>query len=247
MICDGDSKTLSALKALQPYGPIEIKEHECVGRVQKRVTPRVEAARKLFNAEKASRKKLEAELKARMKEVRTEFGLKRGRGRGRRGRGGACVDTQGEEEEGASGGVTRGRGRGRGRGTGRKGKGKMAIQSEVERRVEGERILGELQEKLDGLETLQGLMKKDDISQLGTYFGNAIRGNVGDLEKMTDAVWATFYHSFSTDDHPRHYCCPKGEDSWCRYNRALAREEDAPPHHPIIPADLEKYLEPGFQ
>jgi hypothetical protein len=139
-----------ALNALQPYGPIEIKKHECVGHVQKRVTPRVEAARKLFNAEKASRKKLEAELKARMKEVRTEFGLKRGRGRGRKGRGGACVDTQGEE---ASGGVTRGRGRGRGRGTGRKGK---VNKSEEERRVEGERRLGELQ----GVETLQGLMKK---------------------------------------------------------------------------------------
>ena len=78
------------------------------------------------------------------------------------------------------------------------------------------------------------------------YYGNAIRAHPRDLEGMVKACWAVFYHSLSTDERPRHHCCPKGAESWCKYQRALALHQDVPPHTPTIPADLEQYVKPVF-
>ena len=36
------------------------------------------------------------------------------------------------------------------------------------------------------------------IDKLQSYYVNAIRANVTDLEKMKTAVWAIFFHSIST-------------------------------------------------
>ena len=112
-----------------------------------------------------------------------------------------------------------------------------------------------------GVKVPEGQILDDMIRVLQEYYGNNIRGNSGNLEKMTGACWATFYHSFSTDAYPRHYCCPKGEDSFCKYQRAAAHGEDVPTHHiptssctdqcpschTTIPADFEKYLEPQWR
>ena len=53
----------------------------------------------------------------------------------------------------------------------------------------------------------------------------AIRSNVGDLRGMMMAVQATLHHMTSTDDRPVHHMCPEGDNSWCSYNKAKARNE----------------------
>ena len=61
----------------------------------------------------------------------------------------------------------------------------------------------------------------DIIDKLQTYYGLAIRRNIEDVKLMQQNICATYFHMLSTDDNSRHELCPKGEDSWCRYNKCL--------------------------
>jgi hypothetical protein len=78
----------------------------------------------------------------------------------------------------------------------------------------------------DGL-PLSGRNRLTDtcIDQLQTYYGLAIRRNTHDYKCMQKAVWATFFHRKSTDENPMHEMCPDGEDSWCRYKKAIATNQ----------------------
>ena len=86
-------------------------------------------------------------------------------------------------------------------------------------------------------------LSDENICKLQSYYGNAVRSNVGNLESMKRACWAVFYHSCSTDDNPQHDCCPKDKDTWCPYNRALV-EKRRPVHTkpPRIPPDLAGFV-----
>ena len=58
------------------------------------------------------------------------------------------------------------------------------------------------------------------IDKLQNYFGIALRGNIGDLKKMQEAILASLFHiasSESEDDHWRY--CSKSTNSWCQYQR----------------------------
>lgn len=70
------------------------------------------------------------------------------------------------------------------------------------------------------------------IDNLQRYYQKAVRDNRNKTVKsMRDGIMASYFHSFSTDDAPQlHKLCPKSEESWCFYNRALAKGE-APPTH----------------
>lgn len=158
---------------------VKLAKHECVGHVQKRVTPKVKLARTSFKRDRTEAKKKEKALKDRMKGVREQYGLGRGRGSGS---GEPQVEGSGigmEKGRGKGRGTGRGKGRdtgrGKGRGTGRgKGKGKM---------------VGEGEKKLRLLEVPECQLLDETIRVLQQYYGNAIRGNTGNLEKMTDACW----------------------------------------------------------
>lgn len=72
----------------------------------------------------------------------------------------------------------------------------------------------------------RGRLTENTIDKLTSYYGAAIRRNVGKtVKEMSDDIWATFYHCSSTDERPNHIRCPKGEDSWCFYRRAEAQHE----------------------
>ena len=70
------------------------------------------------------------------------------------------------------------------------------------------------------------------IKLLTRYYGKAIRSNTGDCAAMQDTVWAVFYHSQSTNSSPQHQYCLSGQQSWCKFNRALANSKHSPPTHP---------------
>ena len=54
------------------------------------------------------------------------------------------------------------------------------------------------------------------------------------IDKMRSAVWASLFHSMSTDASPQHQRCPEGVDSKCFYQKVLARGEQPGSHqdHP---------------
>lgn len=67
-----------------------------------------------------------------------------------------------------------------------------------------------------------GKLRPEIISQLQRYYSNAIRGN-DSVPAMRQAITAIVDHASSTDDDHHHDNCPKGEDSWCFFQKAQAR------------------------
>ncbi|GFU29070.1 uncharacterized protein TNCV_4836801 [Trichonephila clavipes] len=76
----------------------------------------------------------------------------------------------------------------------------------------------------------RGSLKEDTIKKFSRYYQNAIRSNKGDVEAKKPAIYATLFHSMSTDQKPEHFKCPTGKDSWCFFQAALARGEVPGPH-----------------
>lgn len=68
----------------------------------------------------------------------------------------------------------------------------------------------------------KGRLTDDKIDQLQRYYGLAKRRNLSSVDQMKDAVWATYYHTLSSNEEPNHKLCRQGNDSWCGYIKALA-------------------------
>lgn len=62
---------------------------------------------------------------------------------------------------------------------------------------------------------------------------------------MRKDVWAIFLHKSSTDDNPQHHFCPKNEDSWCKYNRAVLTGETYS-HKNSLPMSVMSIIKPIF-
>ena len=83
-------------------------------------------------------------------------------------------------------------------------------------------------EKLKDGKTIGGRGRLTDaaINTIQNLYGVAIRRNVKkDLNQMKQAVWAEFFHIGSSNKSPTHELCPKGDESWYKYNKALAKNE----------------------
>ena len=89
-----------------------------------------------------------------------------------------------------------------------------------------------------------GKLKHTAIVKLTAYYGVAIRAHPNNLDNMTDAVFATYYHAISTDDAPQHDRCPSGEDSWCFFKRAEATGETPGPHRDNVGTPLSPEVAP---
>ena len=57
------------------------------------------------------------------------------------------------------------------------------------------------------------------IDAIQNFYGRTIRNNKGNAERMSQETWAILKHYSSTLEHPQHENCPKGEMSWCSYQR----------------------------
>lgn len=79
-----------------------------------------------------------------------------------------------------------------------------------------------------------GRLTENKCDSLQNFYRGAILDNLPNIDKMRAAVWASLYHSMSTDAHPHHQRCPEGVDSKCFYKKALARGEQPGSHqdHP---------------
>ena len=64
-----------------------------------------------------------------------------------------------------------------------------------------------------------GRLMENKCSSLQNFYQGAILN----IDKMRSAVWASLFHSMSTDASPQHQQCPEGVDSKCFYQKALVR------------------------
>lgn len=76
----------------------------------------------------------------------------------------------------------------------------------------------------------EGSLKEDTILKLTNFYRKSIKDNVPDVQKMKSAVYASLFHTSSSDKLPKHNKCPVGSDSWCFYQRALANDEKPKSH-----------------
>ena len=77
----------------------------------------------------------------------------------------------------------------------------------------------------------KGRLTKERIDSFQRFYGNAIRGNIGNIGAMQDAIWAIFHHSVVpprvTSLDMQHKYCPTGVDSWCAYNSGKATYDES--------------------
>ena len=66
----------------------------------------------------------------------------------------------------------------------------------------------------------KGKLTDHTVDRLQSYYGIAIRQNVGDLQSMKTAVCATYLHVASSEKNVWHDQCPKGATSWCKYQQS---------------------------
>ena len=52
--------------------------------------------------------------------------------------------------------------------------------------------------------------------------------------------------STTNNEKHDHQFCPSGSDSWCKFNRALANNEEPLKHTPKLPMDLSPFIKPVF-
>ncbi|KAJ4429232.1 hypothetical protein ANN_26235 [Periplaneta americana] len=59
---------------------------------------------------------------------------------------------------------------------------------------------------------------------------------------MRRAVWAIYFHKYSTDEEPYHTLCPPGtdEDCWCGYNKASVTGNKYSHQHSLPPAVMDE-------
>ena len=70
----------------------------------------------------------------------------------------------------------------------------------------------------------RGRLTDNVIDSMQVYYGKAIRNNTHSVKAMQDAIWAIWYHMQSTDKSPDHSRCPVGDDSWCGFQRDVAKK-----------------------
>lgn len=76
-----------------------------------------------------------------------------------------------------------------------------------------------------------GRLTAKKCDSLQNLFRGAIMSTLPDLDTMYKAIWATLWHPMSSDEEPRHHLRPKSPDSWCFYQKALARGEEPCSHN----------------
>ena len=78
----------------------------------------------------------------------------------------------------------------------------------------------------------KGRLTENRIDKLQVYFGKAIRQNTHSIRAMQTAIMAIWHHGKSTNDNPDHGLCPEGENTWCGFQRDIAKGTSDYVHRP---------------
>ena len=93
---------------------------------------------------------------------------------------------------------------------------------------------------------LGGAVKLTDsmVDRSQNYYEIAIRSNVGDLRKMRKAIDAVLFHFASSKENEWHDNCPKGSDSWFKYQQDISNK--ATTYVPGLPKIVILHVKPIF-
>lgn len=101
------------------------------------------------------------------------------------------------------------------------------------------------EKKLSG----RGKLTDKVVKKLTKYYGLSIQRNIHSVEEMKKAIIATYNHIFSTKENPRHESCPIGVDSWCKWQKAIALNQD--PGNvdlaPLLGEEMKQHLLPIYE
>ena len=93
----------------------------------------------------------------------------------------------------------------------------------------------------------KGKLTKARIDSMQNYFGQEITSHSRDLEGMQTAVKAILYHSVHNENREeQHQYCPKGKDSWCKFQKDEASGTDTYTSQKCLPAKFLRKLKPTF-
>ena len=96
----------------------------------------------------------------------------------------------------------------------------------------------------------KGRLTKERIDSFQRFYGNAIRANSGNLSQMQTAIWAIFHHSITPPTNvtlkEQHKFCPKGKDSWCKFNVDLESNRQMYDKSRQLPSSFHDMLKPIF-
>lgn len=88
---------------------------------------------------------------------------------------------------------------------------------------------------------------QDKIKNITPYYGYALRSHRNNVPGMQKAVQATLQPKPSTDKAPRYDPCLEGPESWCKFNRAVAKNKEPTPHKNSLPDFDCETLDPVFR
>ncbi|KAG0445194.1 hypothetical protein HPB47_018671 [Ixodes persulcatus] len=77
-------------------------------------------------------------------------------------------------------------------------------------------------------------LKDGTIQKLQTCYQIAAISNRANIHGMYCAIWASYFHSCSTNTAHSHKFCPEGATSLCKHKQAEALGEPAPDHTPTL-------------
>lgn len=100
--------------------------------------------------------------------------------------------------------------------------------------------------KLSDGKSIKGANRLTDslIDKFQDYYGKNIRSNCDDVEKMFKAVWAIWFHRFSTDEKPNHELC---DESWCAFLKAKKAKVGLAYKHKPTPEPIMMVIKPIFK
>ena len=95
----------------------------------------------------------------------------------------------------------------------------------------------------------KGKLTNAKILKIQNYYGRAIKDHANDVGLLKRRIFAILFHLSSTDENPKHQHCPTGPNSWCFWQRALAKSIKPGSHndHETVPTDIGKRMVPIFQ
>lgn len=68
----------------------------------------------------------------------------------------------------------------------------------------------------------KGKLTSHTIDKMQNYFGIALRSSTNNVKEMSEAIWTSLYHLAAGRNEGLHGKCPKGEGSWCSFQKAVA-------------------------
>ena len=125
---------------------------------------------------------------------------------------------------------------------------KVECVGHVQKRL-GTRLRNKIKEYKGTKTPLSGKGKLTDkvINSMQNYYGMAIRQNSGNLFEMKKSVGAILWHCTDLNDSAiRHQFCPKGELSWCKFQKDKATGNETYKANISIPKWIHDIIKPVF-